>query len=478
MRAIVLCCLVASVGCATSSRPPNIVLVLADDLGYGELGVYGQRLIKTPRLDRMAAEGMRFRQFYAGTSVCAPSRGVLMTGRHTGHAVVRGNAGNDIQTLGPNDITVAKVLKRAGYATALVGKWGLGDQGNTGHPNDHGFDFFYGYMNQVHAHNYYPEFLWRNRAKEPLDNVVQRTGLSPAKLFEGAGYATRKVQYSHDLIVDEALGWIEAQKDRPFFVYLAATIPHANNEATKALGDGLEVPDYGEYAARDWPAPAKAQAAMVSRLDRDVGRLLDRLAALGLERSTVVMFSSDNGPHNEGGHDPTLFAPNGPLRGYKRALYEGGIRVPLIVRWPGTTPAGAVSEHVGYFGDFMTTAAELAGVAPPASDGISFAPTIAGRPAAQRNHDHLYWEFYEQGGRQAVRFGNWKAVRQPMRTGPIELFDLASDLGEARDVAADHPNEVARAAALMQQAHVPNPIWKVRGTAPPPPPPGSGGRAP
>ncbi|TWU04946.1 arylsulfatase [Stieleria varia] len=459
---------------AADATKPNIVFILADDMGYGDLGCYGQRLIQTPRLDQMAAEGIRFTNFYAGNTVCAPSRCVLMTGRHMGHAYVRGNAGGpdmSSQTLRDEDVTVAELLKSAGYSTGLCGKWGLGDHaegGRVGLPSRQGFDFSYGYLNQVHAHNYFPEFLWRNDAKESLNNVVHRLDRSYGG-FTG-GWATRKIDYSHDLVAKEANEFItrhaEASKDgKPFFLYLAFTIPHANNEATKGTGDGMEVPDYGQYADQDWSNPDKGQAAMISRLDADVGRLLDLLDTLGIANNTVVMFSSDNGPHNEGGHHPELFDPAGPLQGMKRDLYEGGIRVPFIVRWPGTAPANTTSDHMGYFGDLMATAADLAGVAPPAGlDSISFVPTIRGDLGRQKQHDYLYWEFYEQGGKQAVRSGNWKAIRMPWMTGPTKLFDLDADIGEANDVAKEHPDIVEKLESIMAEAHVPHPNWEVRGS--------------
>jgi len=469
MTAALFCC---AAGAATAAPPerPNIVVILADDLGYGDLGCYGQRLIRTPRLDQMAAEGMKFRNFYAGATVCAPSRCVLMTGLHHGHAHVRGNAGGDmsVQSLRAEDVTMAEVLQQAGYRTALCGKWGLGDDldgARDGLPRRQGFDLFFGYLNQVHAHNYYPEFLWRNETREPLRNEVHKlTGNYGG--FAG-GWATKRVDYSHDLIVDAALQFVREQQARPFFLYLAATIPHANNEATRGLGDGQEVPDYAPYDAEDWPAQDKGQAAMITRLDRDVGRLLDLLQELRIAERTVVLFASDNGPHQEGGHHPERFLPQGPLRGFKRDLYEGGIRSPLIVWWPGTTPSGAVSDHVSYAGDLFATAAELAGVAAPEGlDSISIVPEITGRPADQRRHEQLYFEFYERGGAQAVRQGDWKAVRAPMHTGPIELYNLADDLGEARDVAAEHPEIVKDLQARMEAAHRPHPNWKPGGAAP------------
>jgi arylsulfatase A-like enzyme len=459
---------------STAAQGPNIIFVMADDLGYGDLGCYGQPLIKTPSLDRMAREGMRFRQFYAGCTVCAPSRSVLMTGQHMGHTHVRGNGGGTIQTLRPADITVAEVLSGAGYATALCGKWGLGDDlpGNTGLPNDQGFDYFFGYLNQVHAHNYFPEFLWRDKRKVRLRNVVEKAETRYDR-FQG-GWASKRVDYSHDLVASEALEFIEANQGRQFFLYLSLTIPHANNEGTRGTGNGQEVPDYGIYSDKPWGDQDKGQAAMITRMDRDLGRVMELLQRLGIDEKTVIMFTSDNGPHDEGGHDTELFGPSGPLRGMKRDLYEGGIRVPMIVRWPGTTPADSVSDHVSYFGDLMATAAELAGVeTPPNTDSISFAPTITAADG-QTDHEYLYWEFYERGSKQAIRRDSWKAIRMPMFSGTTQLYNLDQDLGEARDVAAQHPTIVKELEGFMAEAHRPHPNWKPRGSLGNQPPPGDG----
>lgn len=440
---------------------PNVILILADDLGYSDLGCYGQRLTQTPNVNRMAAEGMRFTQFYAGSTVCAPSRCVLMTGKHMGHTRVRGNAPriSGIQTLRKGDRTLAHVFKDAGYATALFGKWGLGEIDSEGHPNLMGFDEFFGYLNQRHAHNYYPSFLIRNNMKYPLRNVAD------VEDEEGAGWARRKVDYSHDVIMDKALEWLELNRGKPFFLYLAPTLPHANNEATRGTGNGQEVPDYGAYRDKSWPDPDKGQAAMISRLDRDIGRLLARLKEYGLDDNTLVVFSSDNGPHHEGNNDPKLFRPGGPLQGMKRSLYEGGIRVPFVARWPGRIQKGKISNHVGYFGDLFDTVCELTGQKQPAGlDSISFLAELRGT-AKQAKHDFLYWEFYEQGGRQAVRFGNHKAIREPMFTGKISLYDLSKDIGENHDIAARHPDLVAKAIRMMNEAHVNDPAWVVQGQA-------------
>jgi arylsulfatase A-like enzyme len=447
---------------------PNIIFILADDLGYGELGCYGQKLIQTPHLDRMAAEGMRFTQFYAGSTVCAPSRSVLMTGQHLGHTRVRGNAGGrakEAQTLQKDDVTVARVLQQAGYATGLVGKWGLGELGSVGEPRRQGFDYFFGFLNQGHAHNHYPAFLWRNGEKVPLPNLV-----TPVGDTEGVGYATKRVVYADDLCTEDSLAFVERNKDKPFFLFVSLVTPHANNERSRALGDGNEVPDYGIYADRPWKDSVKGHAAMITRLDHDVGLLLTRLKKLGLDERTLVMFSSDNGPHREGGpdYDPAFFAASGPLRGLKRSLTDGGIRVPFLARWPGRIKAGVVSDHVGYFGDLMATWAELGGGQAPAKlDSLSLVPTLLGR-GGQVKHEFLYWEFYEQGISQAVLLdGRWKAIRLKSLTAPIELYDLRADLAEKPDVAAQHPALVARAAELFKTARFDNEHWQLSADTPP-----------
>ncbi|GAB5517842.1 MAG: arylsulfatase [Rhodothermales bacterium] len=468
MRPIALLALCLLVACEPApddapARPPNIIFVMADDLGYGDLGSYGQTQIQTPHLDRMAAEGLRFTQFYAGSTVCAPSRSVLMTGQHTGHTSVRGNGNPPEQSILPSDYTIAELLQANGYTTGLAGKWGLGSPEYGGLPNDEGFDWFYGYLNQVHAHNFYPEWLWLNQDTVWLDNEVV---LAPNSYggFTG-GYATKKVDYTHDLFLDESLAFIDEYQDAPFFLFLALTIPHANNEARHGPDHGMEVPDYGPYAGRDWPDAQKGHAAMITRMDDGMGQLMAQLDALGLSDNTVVMFTSDNGPHREGGADPDFFDSNGPLQGIKRALYEGGIRVPFIA-W-GNKIAPGVSDHIGYSGDFYATAADLAGIAPPDSvqrklDSISFAPLLRGDADAQAVHDALYWEFYEQGSRQAVRKGPWKAIRQPMFSGPIELYNLDEDLGETTNVAAEHPGVVAMMEDLMETMRTDDPRWQVR----------------
>ncbi|MFW6162325.1 MAG: arylsulfatase [Planctomycetota bacterium] len=438
---------------AAPARKPSIVLIVADDLGYGDVGCFGQKQIQTPRLDQMAKEGMRFTDHYAGSTVCAPSRFALMTGYHLGHARVKGQG----QRLLPSDVTVAELLKQAGYATAMVGKWGLGEEGTTGVPLKQGFDSFFGYLNQIHAHNYYPAFLWRNQQKVELPNEVNHVirGRNRAP----GGVATRKVAYSHDLFAKEALAFVEKHKDGPFFLYLALTIPHANNEAGR---QGMEVPDLGPYADKDWPAAQKGTAAMITRMDRDVGRLLALLDKLGIDDQTIVFFTSDNGPHREGGNNPDFFNSNGPLRGIKRDLYEGGIRVPMLVRWPGKVPAGRTCDEPWAFWDVLPTCCDLAGVAPPEGiDGLSMVNACLGKP--QQSHDHLYWEFFERGYSQALRMGRWKGVRFGTAE-PLELYDLEEDIGETKNIADKHPDVVQQIERLMAAARTPSPhrMWQPR----------------
>jgi len=317
---------------------PNLIWIMADDLGYGEVGCYGQRLIQTPHLDRMAREGLRFTQFYAGATVCAPSRSVLMTGQHHGRTRVRGNAGRQnpaAQALRAEDVTVARLLQQAGYRTALVGKWGLGDVGpaESGLPRRHGFDEFYGYLNQVHAHNHFPDFLWRNEERESLPNGVVPVG------DQGGGYATDAREFADDRFAAEALRFVAESQDQPFFLYWSMISPHANNERTRALGNGAHVLDFGPYAPEDWSEADKGHAAMITRLDQHVGQMLERLQELGIAERTLVIFTSDNGPHNESGHNYQRFSPSGPFRGLKRSLTDGGIRVPTIALWAGTVSA-------------------------------------------------------------------------------------------------------------------------------------------
>jgi arylsulfatase A-like enzyme len=416
-------------------RKPNIIFILADDLGYGDLGCYGQKRIETSNIDRIAAEGVRFTDGYAGSTVCAPSRSCLMTGTHTGHTRIRGNSSPTGRVaLRPEDTTIAEILKKAGYQTGLFGKWGLGEANTTGRPTQKGFDEFFGYLNQTHAHSYYPDHLWHN----------------DEQVFLPGNLAGGKREYSHDLIAEQALDFVRRSKDQPFFLYLALTTPHANNEAGRFLGDGMEVPDYGRYAGENWPTTEKGFAAMITRMDRDIGRLMALLKELGLDVNTVVLFSSDNGPHHEGNHDPEFFGSRGGLRGIKRDLYEGGIRVPAMARWPGKIQPGGVSSQVWAFWDVLPTLAEIAGAQAPAGlDGISMLPALLGKP--QKHHVYLYWEFFERGFHQAVRQGEWKAVRHGL-DAPIELYDLKQDQTESSDVAGDHRDIVLRMREILESA--------------------------
>ena len=430
---------------STASRP-NVVLILVDDLGYGDLGCYGQEKIATPHIDRLAHEGRRYTQFYAGSTVCAPSRCVLMTGLHTGHCLIRGNA---LQDLRPEDVTVAEVLQGAGYVTGLTGKWGLGHEGSDGMPTRQGFASFFGYLDQRHAHNFYPTFLLRGEERVELANVV------PNEDASGAGQASTQVAYSHDLFIDDALAFVSREHASPFFLYLALTIPHANNEAGRA---GMEVPHLGPYADRDWPAPERGFAGMLHRLDQDVGRLVERIDALGKREDTLILFTSDNGPHSEGGHRAGYFDSNGPLRGQKRDLFDGGIRVPLIARWPGSIPAGTVSEHLTAFQDVFPTLAELAEVEADSVDGLSFAASLRGDEEAQPEHADLYWAFYERGGGRALRAGRWKVIEQPIGSS-VRLYDLSLDIGEENDLAASKPELVRELVTRMDASDEPSERW-------------------
>jgi arylsulfatase A len=451
-RFTLLAAAVALGGCGRPAVPekPNIVLIMADDLGHGHLGSYGQARIRTPNIDRLAEEGVRFTQFYAGSTVCAPSRSVLMTGRHTGRTSVRGNTGG-IPLL-PEDVTLGEVLRGAGYATGIFGKWGLGDHGTTGVPYAQGFDEFVGYLHQVHAHFYYPTFLWEN------DRRLELPG--------NAGDA--RVTYSHDVVTDRALQFVREHRDGPFFLYLAYTIPHTEllvpdesmREYDGAFPEPNPYPGDGHYAAQE--RPRTAFAAMVSRMDRDVGRLASLLQELGIDDRTIVLFTSDNGGQDGWGADLAFFQGNGPLRGGKMSLYEGGIRVPLVARWPGVIGSGRVSDHVWAFWDMLPTLAELSGAsAPEGVDGVSMLPAVLGAERVGREpatHEFLYWEYGNVLGqapiRQAARWGTWKGVRADLDSA-LELYDLASDLGETTDVAGEHPDIVARLSTYLDTTHTP-----------------------
>jgi arylsulfatase A-like enzyme len=464
-RIVFLVLISQALPCGAQAEPPlkpNIIFVLADDLGYGELGCFGQKVIQTPNLDRMAKEGRKMTRFYSGNTVCAPSRAVLMTGLHNGHATIRGNLDPWAEgaSLRATEPTVAKVLKQAGYRTACVGKWGLGTEKNEGHPDKQGFDEFFGFLTHKHAHNHFPDFLWRGREKVVLKNEVRSLSDNPD---DPKGVTTKAVEYADDLFAEESLRFVERSKDAPFFLYHSMTIPHANNEAAAVSKNGNEVPDEGSYKDRPWNTPQRGHAAMVERLDGFVGRLLDRLRELGIAEKTLVIFSSDNGHHREGGEGPgDIFNKSGPLRGMKRDLTEGGIRVPTIAWWPGRVPADSESTHVAYFGDVLSSAAELAGVpVPEGRDGISFVPDILGKNS-QATHGHLYWEFHERGFSQAVLMdGRWKAIRMRSMDAPVEIYDVVEDVGESRNVAESRPDVLARAVALFRSARTDTPGWSI-----------------
>ena len=438
---------------APPAKPANIIFILADDLGYGDIGAFGQKQIKTPHLDQMAREGMMFTNHYAGSTVCAPSRCALMTGLHTGHARVRGNKDVPLQ---PADTTVAELLKKAGYETALIGKWGLGENGTTGTPDKKGFDYFVGYLNQIHAHNAYPAYLWKNQDTLYLENEVE---IIPETYAKGIGGVAKKKQtHTHDLFTKEALNYISEKKDTSFFLYLAYTLPHANNEAWYWDAIGMEAPDTTLYSDKTWPAAQKAHAAMITALDRDVGTLLKHLKDLGIDRNTLVIFTSDNGPHSEGGADPEFFDSNGPFSGQKRDLTEGGIRVPMIAWWPGKIKAGAENNKVSAFWDILPTACDVAGIPPTAyTDGISLLPALLGEP--QIKHRYLYWEFYEQGGKQALRMDNWKAIKLNMNENfdaPIALYNIEVDSLEQNDVSSQYPEVIEAVEQIFKTAHPPS----------------------
>jgi arylsulfatase A-like enzyme len=435
---------------------PNVILVLVDDMGYGDLSFYGQKTLSTPVIDKMASEGIHFTNMYTGSTVCAPSRASLMTGKHTGHTSVRGNL--PAQLLGDDELTVAKVFKNAGYVTGGIGKWGIGHPPPYNDPQKKGFDYFYGYINMWHAHNFYPEFLIENGVKVPLNNKTALVnGENPwADQPEGTGVAAVREEYVHNLFDEKAIDFIEQNKDNKFFLYMAYNVPHANNEAGPFNGDGMEVPDYYEFVDKDWPQPEKGFASMIRNIDNSVGLLLDKIAELGLDENTMIIFCSDNGPHQEGNHVMEFFNSNRELRGMKRDFYDGGVKTPFIVRWPGVIEAGAKSEQVFAFWDFLPTFAELVGAEKPAcTDGISFLPTLIGGEQTDE-HDYLYWEFFELGGKQAILKGKWKAVKLNVR-GPkdeviFELYNLEADPEETKNVADQNPELVKQFEELFISA--------------------------
>jgi arylsulfatase A-like enzyme len=427
-----------------AAKSPNIVLILADDLGYGDLGCYGQEEIATPHLDQLASEGMRFTQAYAGSSVCSPSRCCLMTGMHNGHGRLRDNLPHGV-ALQPDDVTMAEVLKQAGYQTGAFGKWHLGDSGTWGTPLLQGFDEFFGYRSGDHAHFYYPQTLWDG------DNEV---------ILDANRGGTRK-GYSPDLFNARAIEFMNRNQRRPFFLYLANILPHWSDYERKSPMS-LDVPSDARYANQNWPEVEKRYAAMVTRLDRYVGDVMASIKKLGLEQDTIVLFASDNGPSGEALHRPSFFRSGGAFRGVKRDLYEGGIRVPLVARWPGRIAAGKVCSHACALYDLLPTAAELAGLTPPRGiDGISILPALTGR--SQPQHEYFYWDYghVRETYKQAVRVGEWKGVRIGARS-PLELYHLGEDPGETRNVAAQALEVAARLEKVMAAARTESPDYPIR----------------
>lgn len=456
---------------AASKQPPNIVFIIADDLGYNELGCYGQKWIKTPNIDKIAKNGIRFTQFYSGNAVCAPSRCNLLTGKHPGHAYIRDNRNpKHLQhmkekegwefpgqyPIPDSEVTIAEILKQKNYATGAMGKWGLGHFGTTGDPNQQGFDLFYGFNCQVHAHNHYPKFLWRNNKKEALS---------------GNDRTLYGETHSQDKFVENGLAFIREHQDQPFFLYLPFAIPHLSiqtPEASLAKYRGkIPEEDYKHRGYIKHPHPRAGYAGMITQMDDGVGQIMTLLKELKLEDNTIVFFTSDNGPTYDrlGGSDSKFFESAGPYRGFKGSLYEGGIRVPLVVQWPGHIQAGEVTDHLSAFWDVMPTIAALADTKVPADiDGISFLPTLLGKDQQQKQHEYLYWEFPSYSGQQAVHMGDWKGVRQKLmrKKNPqmkIELFNLKKDPGEQHDVADQHPKVVARIKEIMKTGRTPSEMF-------------------
>lgn len=446
---------------ALAEQSPNIIYIMTDDLGYGDLGCYGQEVIQTPNIDQLANDGMRFTDHYSGHTVCRPSRLVLWLGQHVGHTKLTGNRDRSLTGM---ETTVARLLKSGGYATGGVGKWALGhvnepsEVNNPGHPNNNGFDYWYGYLNQSNAHNFYPPFLWENKTQVPMPgNVLSNDPKARGRV------STERVTYSHDQITDAAFRFVKRNSDRPFLLHIHWTIPHANNEGGRVLGDGMEVPDYGLYADKDWPNPEKGFAAMISRMDGDVGRLRSLLQQLNIDDNTLIIFTSDNGPHQEGGHKHEFFNSNGPLKGYKRSMHDGGIRVPMIAAWPGKISAGTTSNHPSAFWDFLPTACEVAGIsAPEATDGISYLPTLLGKDQ-QAKHEYLYWASLEGATSVGIRHKNWKLVKyrpakSKRKTPPKadakadwRLYDLEKDIEEQNNVAGQHENVVQSLLQMLKR---------------------------
>jgi len=445
----------------TGPSRPNIVLVLADDLGYGDLGCYGQKRIQTPNLDKLATEGIRFTDCYAGSTVCSPARAALMLGKHTGHLSIRGNVRPT--TLRPDDTTVAQLLRAAGYRTGLIGKWGLADPGQPGTPQNKGFDEFVGYLSNREAHDYYSEWIWRYTPARPGN-----AGFDD-RFHVAANAGARNGVYLPDLFTQAAVNFIrmsipdQYNRFRPFFLCVNYNLPHANNEEGGRTGNGMQVPDDAPYGDEPWPQTEKNKAAMITRLDAAIGQLMDELVQSQLDTNTVFIFTSDNGPHSEGGVKAEYHHSGGPLRGIKRDLYEGGIRVPMIVRWPAAVTFGQTSDFITAQWDLLPTFCEIAEIAPPKDiDGISILPLLTGQTQTNK-HDFLYWEFHERGFQQAARMGDWKVVR-PEADKPLELYNLKTDVGETNNVAMKNPAVVAKFENYLRTARTESPQWPIKKT--------------
>jgi arylsulfatase A len=436
---------------------PNVIFILADDMGYADLGCYGQTVLKTPNIDELAKGGIKFMQYYAGSSVCAPSRCALMTGKNVGNCSVRGNQPKG-QLLKTEETTLAEVFKNAGYTTGIIGKWGMGNAPEPNDPKIHGFDYHFGYVNMWHAHNFYPEFLYKNGEKVYYPNV---TGDVPKGNYpEGVGLASVRKIYAPDEFDRENLEFIERNKEKPFFLYFAINTPHGNTEY-KTNGNGMEVPDTKYFDYTDWNNAEKGYAEMVRRLDNSVGMIKAKLKELGLEKNTMIVFSSDNGPHNESGHDAKFFKSSGPLRGSKRDLYEGGIRVPFIVNYPDKIIPNQTTNSVFAFWDFLPTACELTNQPKPSGiNGISFLPTLFAEKQTEK-HKYLYWEFYEEGGKQAILWDNWKGIKlktnNPNETR-FELYNLSNDLSESDNIVDINPKIRKKMEKMMAKSHKPFPL--------------------
>ena len=451
---------------AQSDIPPNVIIILADDLGYGDLSCYGQTMFATPNIDKLAGDGMRFTNFYSGATVCAPSRASLLTGKHNGHSSVRGNQPFP-QQLG-SEPTIASLLKQNGYVTALIGKWGVGHPQPIGDPQRCGFDYSFGYLNMWHAHNFYPEYLYENDKKVtlpgnkllPLDKWTNNSWVGTKENApEGYGEAETKATYVPQLMEQKAKEFITNNKEKPFFIFYTPTIPHANNEIKK---NGMEVPSFGLYANKNWPDVEKGFASAIAHLDETVQNLREHLVKEDLDKNTLIIFTSDNGPHNEGGHNADYFNSNGVYRGAKRDLYEGGIRVPMIAYWPGVIKAGTVISQPFAQWDFLQTAIDAAGINTKVkTDGVSLMPLFKGNVSNKEQHDYLYWEFYESGGKQAVLQYPWKLIKLNTTTfaenGKAELYNIADDPEEKSNLINTMPKKVKALEKLLRKAHWPHP---------------------